>query len=192
MLDEQKLQKVAEKAARTAVNLLSMEKKYTVKLINDPEIIQDALFGTQENEILINLAMLKPFPQSALPLSPNATEEEIEKNTDIRIILMVCYLTFHEIRHLYQKWAVEMYLINRLMGSKSFHQPESDKKSALRESELKAYELGDGKSWDIEEDADAFAAYLLHRYPAKMDLGKTDRRMGVLKRKYDKIEISDD
>ena len=59
MLNEQKLQKVAEKAARAAVNLLSMEKKYTVKLINDPEIIQDALFGTQENEILIHYQQLK-------------------------------------------------------------------------------------------------------------------------------------
>ena len=84
-------------------------------------------------------------------------------------------------RHLYQKHAVEIFLLNRFLGAKSFPQLESDKKCTLWEQELKEYKLGDGLVWGIEEDADAFANYLIHRYPTVIPMKTTNGRIGALK-----------
>lgn len=190
MISEETMQRVIEKSAAVAYSVLGLDNKYSVKLINDPAYVQDGLFGSEGNEVIINLATLKPYPQSAYPLKPNATPEEAELNKDIRLAIYATYVVFHEMRHLYQKRAVEIYLLNRFMGSKSFPQLESDKKCAIWEQELKEYKLGDGMVWDIEEDADAFANYLIHRYPTAIPMKTTNRRIGALKRKYDKKEVS--
>ena len=189
MLSEEQIKKVAEGAASTAASLLSLGRKYTIAVINDPSYIQDGLFGSESNEIIINLATLEPYPQSSYPLKENATAEQIQTNEEIRYALKVCFITFHEIRHLYQKWAVEVYTLNRMLGAKSFPQPESDKKSELWKQELATYQLGDGLEWDIEEDAETFARYMIHRYPVKIEMRGTSRRMGVMKRRYDRVEI---
>lgn len=72
-----------------------------------------------------------------------------------------------------------------------FDQPESDKTCALWEQELASYTLGEGEGTDIEADAEAFAWYLLHRYPVQIEIKRSCRRISVLKRKYDKVEIAE-
>ena len=42
---------------------------------------------------------------------------------------------------------------------------------------------------DIEEDCDDFAYYLTNRYPIELPMMRTNRRLGVMKRKYDNVEI---
>lgn len=61
-LSKEQIQHCAEKAAYIAYTILGLDVPYTVTLIDDPTISEDGLLGTQENEILINLATLKPFP----------------------------------------------------------------------------------------------------------------------------------
>ena len=48
--------------------------------------------------------------------------------------------------------------------------------------------MGDDKQ-DIEADANDFAYYLSNRYPIRLPMLRTSRRLGAFKRKYDKVEI---
>ena len=100
------------------------------------------------------------------------------------------FITYHEVRHLYQVWAVHVYTVNKLYGGTIAKLPESKKKCELWAEELASYQLDELREWDIEADADAFAYYLLHRYPLCTEMPITDRRLGALKRKYNKIEIT--
>ena len=66
-------------------------------------------------------------------------------------------------------------------------QPESDKKCELWLKEMQA----PGPDQDIEADANDFAYYLTNRYPISLPMQRTNRRLGMMKRKYDKVEIPD-
>ena len=189
MLTDEQIERIAKDAARVASELLSLEKEYTISVIDDPNYIQDGLLDTQESSIIINRATLEPYPVESYPPKPDATEDDLEFNENVRTALKICFITYHEVRHLYQVWAVNNYTINKMLGGRMAKQPESDKKCALWAEELKSYRLDDGRSWDVEEDADAFAYYLLHRYPVPSEMTITDRRLGVFKRKYNKIEV---
>lgn len=191
MIDQSLLEKVVIRSAKVAALFLGIGITYSVRVINDSSLIQDGLFGADGNEICINIARLEPYPQSALPLrSKSPTEEEKKSNEDIRYALRATYIVFHEMRHLYQKRAVEAYAINRMLGGgRSIPPLENDKKCALWEQELKEYKLGSAENTDIEADAETFATYLIHRYPVKIEMKQSSRRMGAMKRKYDRKEI---
>ena len=193
MIDQNLLEKVVTRSAKVAALFLGIDVTYSVRIINDPSFVQDGLFGADGNEICLNLARLEPYPQSSLPLqSDSPTEEEIKENEDIRYALRATYIVFHEMRHLYQKRAVEAYAINRMLGGGRTIRPlENDKKCALWEQELKEYKLGSAGDTDIEADAETFATYLIHRYPVKIEMKQSSRRMGAMKRKYDRREIPD-
>lgn len=45
MLSEEQIKKIAEGAASTAASLLSLGRKYTIAVINDPSYIQDEMGG---------------------------------------------------------------------------------------------------------------------------------------------------
>ena len=64
---------------------------------------------------------------------------------------------------------------------------ESDKKCELWLKEMQE----DGEDQDIEGDSDDFAYYLTNRYPVELPMTRTNRRLGVMKRKYDKVEITE-
>ena len=113
------------------------------------------------------------------------TEEDQTLDENYRHMMKVYSLVYHEMRHLYQKQAVNIYAINKKLGGKTLPQPESDKKCALWLSEMK----DPGPNQDIEADADDFAYYLTNRYPVKLTMARTSRRLGAMKRKYDKVEI---
>ena len=165
--------------------------------------------------------------------------EEEPSDEDYLHALRVCYVTYHEMRHLYQKCAVEVFRVNKLMGGKVLEPLESDRKCEIWEREMTR--AGENKeknkeeenepenkptptkenkqenqpteenkptptkenkpaptkenkhraeqTKDIEEDAEAFAFYLLHRFPLDEPPGYTNRRIGVLKRKYDGVKI---
>ena len=190
MIDKDVLLRVIRKSADVAAQFQGIDVPYSVSLIDDPSFEQDGLFGTGNNEIVINLATLKPYPLSSIPLkSENPTDEEIKENENLRYALKATFIVFHEMRHLYQKCAVTAYAINRMMAGREIHLLESDKKCSLWESEMKAYTLGEGNDTDLEADAEAFAEYLIHRYPVKIKMTQTSKRMGALKRKYDKVAI---
>ncbi len=172
MLSEERILLISQKAAAVAAAVLHVD-KYTIDLINDPSISEDALFDTQEDKVLINLATIDPFP--------------IEigfKDEDIRLALKVSFLSCHEIRHAYQKNAVQIYTVNRRLGGNVLQMPESKKKCEIWLEEMKTV------GCEIEQDADAFAWYLLCRV-FRMKLIKTNRYLGILKRKYDKTEINE-
>ena len=170
MLTDEKILRVANLAAKTAAEVLGVD-KYTVELTNDPSAPEDALFNTQENKVLINLGTLDPFP----------IEIGME-DADKRLALKIAFVTYHEIRHAYQKKAVEVYTINQMLGGGVLPMLESKKKCEMWLEELKV----DGP--EIEQDADASAWYLLSRV-FKLELIKTNKHLGIMKRKYDKVEI---
>ena len=106
-----------------------------------------------------------------------------------RHTMKVYSLLYHEMRHLYQKRAVEAYMINRsLGGGRTVPALESDKKCALWLSEMRA----PAPDQDIEEDAEDFAYYLSNRHPIQLPMLRTSRRLAAMKRKYDKIEIPEE
>ena len=91
-------------------------------------------------------------------------------------------------RHLYQKRVVEAYTINKKLGGRLVPQPESDKKCELWLAEMK----NPAPNQDIEEDANDFAYYLSNRYPIELPMLRTSRRLGVMKRRYNKVGIPKD
>ena len=76
-------------------------------------------------------------------------------------------------------WTAGLY-VQRAIGT------AMSKSATYPDSPLTLYE----KPQRHEEDADAFANYLIHRYPTAIPMKTTNRRMGALKRKYDKKEVS--
>ena len=182
-----KIESIAKEAAVVAYTVLGLDCDYSVSLIDDPTIIEDGLFDTKDNIIMLNLAQLEPFP-------PGATIVEIEDpavDEDFRLFLKICYIVFHEMRHLYQKRAVEIYTLNKMMGSKMIKLLESDRKCELWIEEMQRAEKNadNEEKPDIEEDCDDFAYYLTNRYPITLPMMRTNRRLGAMKRKYDKVEI---
>ena len=179
MLTENQILLYAKKAADIAYTFLNLDCPYSVTLIHDPSIQEDALLDTQKNEIQVNLALLRPFSAEEMPIS--GEDQGLMEN--YRHMMKLNYLVFHEMRHLYQKQVVAAYTINQSMGGKLVPQPESDKKCALWLEGLK-----DGKG-EVEEDANDFAYYLTNRYPLQRPMVEKSRRLAAIKRKYDKIAV---
>ena len=150
MLDNDRIRATAEKAAKVAYTVLGLDCPYSVALIDDPTIPEDARLDTQGNVIEINLAKLEPFSTDVMVGVPESMSEDDKKvDEDYRHILKICSLVFHEMRHLYQKQAVNGYLINKARGGRMAPQPESDKKCELWLKEMQA----PGPDQDIEEAA---------------------------------------
>lgn len=187
MLTNNQILHIATTAADVAAAVLGVEDfKYSVGLINDPAFTEDALFNTQENKVLINMAQLHPFPQEC---AESASE-------NVRLVFKVIYLTYHEMRHAYQKKALEIYTINQMLGSGTLPMVESKKKCELWLSEMKGnpsdpFQVGGTIESDCEQDAEAFAWYLLSRSPIRIPLTRTNKHIGIMKRKYDKVEVPD-
>ena len=181
MLTEEKILQIAKQSADVAAHVLCLtDYDYSVELISNPELIEDGIFLTETNTVQINLAQLQPFTNAELAI------KNCKKESDLPMILKIVYLTFHEMRHFYQKKAVEAYAVNQMMAGKMIPQPESDRKCELWLREMKGVSSEDT---DIEADSDAFAVYLLHRYPMKLEWTGTNRRIGYIRRKYDKVGL---
>jgi hypothetical protein len=90
-----------------------------------------------------------------MPAPEDMTEEDKQIDENYRHMMKIFFLVYHEMRHLYQKRAVNVYLINQRLGGSVLRPLESDKKCALWLSEMQA----PGPNQDIEEDADDFAYY---------------------------------
>ena len=187
MLNEKQILRIATTAADVAAALFAESNpllgpdylKYSVDLINDPSFPEDALFNTQESKVLINLAQLQPFPP-----------EFGGDSDDVRLAFKVIFLAYHEMRHAYQRKALEVYTLNQMMGG-GFPLLESKKKCELWLKEMAPAATNTNAASDCEQDADAFAWYLLSRSPVEMPLVKTNRHIGIMKRKYDKFEVPD-
>ena len=178
-----KIESIAKEAAVVAYTVLALDCDYSVSLIDDPTIIEDGLFDTKDNIIMLNLARLEPFPPGTLIIEM----EDPDQDENFRLVMKICYIIFHEMRHRYQKRAVEIYTLNKMLGGKMFKPLESDKKCELWLKEMQET----GETTDIEEDCDDFAYYLTSRYPIELPMTRTNRRLGAMKRKYDKMEIPD-
>ena len=178
MLDRNQIEKAAGKAGEVAYSILGLECGYSIRLIDDRNNPLDAQLDTSKLEIQINLSKLEPFPPEIA-----GTEDE-----DYRHHLKICYLVFHEMRHIYQIQAVNVYTINEQLGSHMLQPLESDKKAALWLKEMKDSSIPPESS-DTEADANAFAYYLTNRYPIPLKMAQTNQRIGVMKRKYNKIPI---
>ena len=188
MLDINKIEVCARKAARVAYAVLDLDCPYSVAFIDVPDIEEDALLDTEKNEVLINLALLEPFSTDVMPSPELRTEEDRIVDENYRHMMKIFSLVYHEMRHLYQKQVVNAYCINKMLGGgRTIPQPESDKKCALWLEEMK----DPGPDQDIEEDANDFAYYLTNRFPMQLPMLRTSRRLAAMKRKYDKVEIPD-
>ena len=189
MLTPDKISNAAKNAAYVAYTVLGLDCPYSVEFISKPELPFDGLLSHKENSIQLNLSHLEPFSQSVMPAGDLKSEEDYELDENYRHTMKICSVVFHEMRHLYQKRAVEIYHVNRFLGAKSIKPLESEKKCSLWEQELQQYILGEGEGTDIEADANDFAYYLTNRYPSNLPMLQTNRRLGAMKRKYDKVEI---
>lgn len=144
--------------------------------------------------IYLNLSKLTPFSTEVMPssISSLSTPEEKALDENYRHLMKICTVVYHEMRHLYQRRATELYMMNQFMGG-GIKQLESKKKCELWKSELERYVLGESGIneagdyvTDVEADADDFAYYLSNRYPIKLIILRTNRRIGAFKQKYDK------
>ena len=189
MPDNDWIKNCAKKAAFIAYTVLGLDCPYSIALINDPTLTVDGQLETKKNIIQINLATLKPFsPDTIVGQCEEMSEEDRRVDEDYQYMLKVCSVVFHEMRHLYQKMAVQAYTINKRLGGRMAPQPESDKKCELWLKEMQSVVMDDGVQ-DIEADANDFAYYLSNRYPIQLPMLQTNRRLGAFKRKYDKVEI---
>lgn len=183
MLNKDQIEDAAKKAAYVAYEVLGLDCKYEVALMEDPTIIEDALLDTTQHRILLNLSLLKPFPVGSAGY--DGGDPLVDEN--YRHLLKICYLIFHEMRHLYQKRAVEAYFINEALGGKIAPQRESSKKCKQWLEEMQTPAADNS---DIEADADSFAYYLTNRYPIEIPyMVEKSRRLSAMKRKYDKIPL---
>ena len=119
MLDNDRIKAAADKAAKVAYTVLGLDCPYSVALINDLSIPEDARLDTQRNEIQLNLALLEPFSTDVMPSGELKTEEDKRVDEDYRHLMKVYSLVYHEMRHLYQKQAVNAYLINKKLGGRA-------------------------------------------------------------------------
>lgn len=116
MLSPEKIATVARNAAHVAYTVLGLDCPYSITFINKPELAFDGLLSNQENVIQLNLAHLKPFSTAVMPTGKLKTEEEYELDENYRHAMKIYSVVFHEMRHLYQKRAVEIYHLNPLLG----------------------------------------------------------------------------
>ena len=152
MLTKDRIEIAARNAAIVAHTVLGLNRDYSVVLIDDPSVPEDARFDTTKNEIQINLDMLEPFPENIfVGKKQDQTPEDKEIDENYRHMLKICYLVFHEMRHLYQKEVVTVYTINQLLGGHTIPPLESDKKSALWLEEMKGGKPPEEQ--DAEDDA---------------------------------------
>ena len=189
MLDKNQIELCAKKAAFVAHTVLGLDCDYSVSLIDDPSIDEDGRLNPVTHEIQLNLAKLKPFLPQATNQGIIRTDEELQIDEIYRFVMKICYVVFHEMRHLYQLHAVEIYELKRIMGGYGVKPLENAKKCELWKNEMQSDLPVEGM--DIEADADDFAYYLTNRYPAKLEIAETNRRIGSFKRKYDKVGIPD-
>ena len=195
MLSPTQIEHIAKKAAAFAARVLAMDYDYSIELINDPTIIEDGLFDPPTRTIKLNLAQLRPFSAENFVDRNDAPPEEgltPEQSEQWGLILKICSVTFHEMRHMYQVMEARAYAINSMYGGRIAPQHESNQKCAKWVEELKDYTLDKSSGTDVEEDADDFAYYLSNRYPFVNELLETNRRIGSFKRKYDKVLLRTD
>lgn len=119
MLSPEKIATVARNAAHVAYTVLGLDCPYSITFINKPELAFDGLLSNQENVIQLNLAHLKPFSTAVMPTGKLKTEEEYELDENYRHAMKIYSVVFHEMRHLYQKRAVEIYHLNPSWGRKA-------------------------------------------------------------------------
>ena len=189
MHDKDRIELWAKKAAFVAYSVLGLDCNYSVLLIDDPSVNEDGRLNPSTHEIQLNLAKLKPFPPQEEEQKTIHTEEERQLDETYRLLMKTCYVIFHEMRHLYQLQAVRIYELKRMMGGNTMKLLESAKKCELWMSEMQSD--SPMETTDIEADANDFAYYLTNRFPIKLEMLKTNRRIGVFKRKYDKVIIPD-
>ena len=191
MLKRNQIEYIAYDAAHVAYSVLGLDCKYSINFIEEPEMQFDGFLDTDNNIINLNLCVLTPFSHEAVPPSipvEDMSPEELEIDENYRHSMKIYSVVYHEMRHLYQKRAVEIYTINQFLGG-GIKPLESKKKCELWAQELKIYVLGEGSGTDVEADADDFAYYLSNRHPIKLPMMRTNRRLAAMKRKYDKVEL---
>ena len=190
MQDRAQIEDLAYRAAKVAYTVLGLDDEYSVVLYEKPDMPNDAYFNTYKNEIQINLSQLKPFPENAFSdIDDSSSDNHQFPSEDERLHLKICFLVFHEMRHMYQKKVINVYSINEKMGGHVIPPLESDNKAALWLEEMKEGCTIPPEARDVEADADAFAYYLTNRYPVERPMAQTNRRIGAMKRKYNKVQI---
>ena len=102
MLTLTQIERAAENAARVAYSVLGLDCKYDVDIISDPSIPEDGLLDTQTNTIILNLTKLKPFSSDEAGAKDVRTEEDRLLDENFRHLMKICYVVFHEMRHLYR------------------------------------------------------------------------------------------
>lgn len=194
MLSNKQIEAEAQKAAEVAYAILGLDCNYSIVLINDPDVSEDARIDTTKNEIQLNLNKLQPFQREIASLYDEIkTDKDRLADENYRHLLKICYLVFHEMRHIYQIQAVNIYSVKKRMGGYSgVSSLESEKKAARWLEEMKDDCTIPPESRDTEADANAFAYYLTNRYPRKLPMAQTNRLIGAMKRKYDKIPIPEE
>lgn len=176
MLSTTEILKIAEETAEFTRKLLGLQdKKYTISIVDKPEIDSDGYFKITTNEIFINIPHLSKFA--------NRFEDP---NENQRIRNEIQSIVFHELRHNYQTVTVNKYILNKQYGYTVIKMTESKEKCEKWLKDMQTYDLDTSQDTEIELDAGAFETYMLHRYPETKSMKYTDRRIGVMKRKYDK------
>ena len=170
IFDENQIKSMAEDAAYIAKSILQIGWiDHSITLIDKPRIKYDALINLQTNEIQINLGKLKPLPENCF------------KNTctvKYRLLLAIYEDVYHEVRHSYQKLAIQAYY-------EEWPFQFENKETCM----LWLKDLNTEKSEICEADANDFAYYLVHRFPIRKPMVTRNRKLNRLKKRYDMIDL---
>lgn len=181
-----------EAALYVSLKVLGMEHMYNmidVEYSHDPNTKFDALWRRTVigcDSIIINKSIIIPFPISAfydMNCVLGASEEGKRHMVKFAYIMKICYLVYHEVRHIYQACAADPH-------HTSIDEPERTRKAWAKAMNSCKNDINN-RSLILEKDADDFAFYLSSRFPE--DLGIEDiAKFKEYIDKYDRVSIPDE
>ena len=177
-------------AKEIAEHVIGLPKSFsaTLRYIEDPALTQDGLYDRVRNEIHLNLAKLEPFPYDEL--YPGKDEKDLSSEQRSKLYLLkLAFVIFHEVRHSYQNYAINMYELNEMAEEEIVDEPEDYFVTQQWKLESESYDMDKADNYAIEKDANCFATYLLYRWPIKRELRAKGDLIEKMKEQYDCIPI---
>ena len=190
MYDHDFIARWVESAMYVADTVLGLKSYMTTEYISNTSLPFDGICQASEgglSTLIINEPMITPMPvemigtQESYAALPKAEKAAVDK---MLFIMKICYIVFHEMRHVYQRDVVHAFTANPA-GRKM---PESAETCGLWKSELDKCTALESRSEVLEQDAEDFACYMISRYPESMPVNKADWYL-KLAEKYDRVKI---
>lgn len=166
------------KAAGIAARVLGISTPYRITF--DGGTTNTPVLG-REVEIHVDLSALPPV--SPLALFDGLVDGDVGGE-----LCSALFETYRQMRFLYQREVLTNYYRNLVAGWQAYRQRESNATCEEWDRDLNGYHVKEAES-PCEQDATAFAYYMLHRYPVQFRIKKSGKRLGQMRRRYNRVKI---